>query len=145
MTEYSKAELAANLADWGRALADLTEEAAAVILPYLAHRTGRGPEGRRQPGHRGRRAGERLILRRLSELFPGVPAISEEYASEFGDARRHRPALLPGRPGGRHQGLRAGRSEFHGQYRPDRRWRPRGRRDLRPGDRRGLVHHGDGV
>jgi 3'(2'), 5'-bisphosphate nucleotidase len=84
MTEYSKAELAANLADWGRALADLTEEAAAVILPYWKTELAVAQKADASPVTEADRAGERLILRRLSELFPGVPAISEEYASEFG-------------------------------------------------------------
>jgi len=73
-----------SLAEWGRALARITEEAAAVILPFWKTELAVVQKADQSPVTEADRAGERLILRRLTEAFPGVPTISEEHASEFG-------------------------------------------------------------
>ena len=73
-----------NLADWGRALASITEEAAAVILPFWRTELAVAQKADESPVTEADRAGERLILARLAELYPEVPVISEEHASEFG-------------------------------------------------------------
>lgn len=73
-----------NLADWGRALAKITEEAAVVILPFWRTELAVVQKADESPVTEADRAGERLILQRLAELYPDVPVISEEYASEFG-------------------------------------------------------------
>lgn len=72
------------LADWGRALALICEEAAQVILPFWRTELDVVQKADASPVTEADRAGERLILQRLSEVFPGVPAVSEEFASEFG-------------------------------------------------------------
>ncbi|WP_297512422.1 3'(2'),5'-bisphosphate nucleotidase CysQ [uncultured Caulobacter sp.] len=72
------------LADWGRALADIAEDAAAVILPFWKTELAVAQKADESPVTEADRAGERLILRRLAERWPEVPVISEEYASEFG-------------------------------------------------------------
>jgi 3'(2'), 5'-bisphosphate nucleotidase len=73
-----------NLADWGRALARITEEAATVILPFWRTELAVAQKADESPVTEADRAGERLILQRLAEAFPGVTVISEEDASEFG-------------------------------------------------------------
>jgi 3'(2'), 5'-bisphosphate nucleotidase len=72
------------LADWGRALADICEEAATVILPFWRTELNVTQKADASPVTEADRAGERLILQRLSEVFPSVPTVSEEHASEFG-------------------------------------------------------------
>lgn len=72
------------LADWGRALAAITEEAALVILPFWKTELDVAQKADASPVTEADRAGERLILERLNEIFPGVPIVSEEDASEFG-------------------------------------------------------------
>ena len=81
MTETFEAE---NLADWGRTLAKITEEAAVIILPFWKTELAVAQKADESPVTEADRAGERLILQRLAEVFPGVTAISEEHASEFG-------------------------------------------------------------
>ncbi len=77
--------LAANdLADWGRQLALITEEAAKIILPFWRTELAVAQKADESPVTEADRAGERLILQRLSELYPDVLVISEEHASEFG-------------------------------------------------------------
>jgi len=73
-----------NDADLGRLLADIVEEAAALILPLW--RTGLIADAKADasPVTEADRRGEALILKRLGEVFPGMPIISEEDASEFG-------------------------------------------------------------
>ncbi len=75
---------AENLADWGRALAKITEEAAVVILPFWKTELAVAQKADESPVTEADRAGERLILQRLAELYPDVTVISEEHASEFG-------------------------------------------------------------
>jgi 3'(2'), 5'-bisphosphate nucleotidase len=68
----------------GRALAEITEEAAALILPLW--RTGLTVHAKadESPVTEADQRGETLILERLAQRFPGIPTISEEDASEFG-------------------------------------------------------------
>ena len=71
-------------ADIGRALADITEEAAALILPLWKSGLEVISKADESPVTEADRRGEKLILEHLERLFPGVPVISEEDASEFG-------------------------------------------------------------
>lgn len=70
--------------DIGAALADICEEASALILPLW--RTGLTvfSKADESPVTEADRRGETLILERLSAQFPDIPVISEEDASEFG-------------------------------------------------------------
>jgi 3'(2'), 5'-bisphosphate nucleotidase len=74
----------ANLADYGRDLATIVEAAAEVILPFWRTELDVVRKADESPVTEADRAGERLILARLAERFPEIPAISEEHASEFG-------------------------------------------------------------
>jgi 3'(2'), 5'-bisphosphate nucleotidase len=74
----------ANLADMGRDLAMIVEAAAEVILPFWRTELDVVRKADESPVTEADRAGERLILARLAERFPQIPAISEEHASEFG-------------------------------------------------------------
>lgn len=81
----SDKNLTANdLAEWGRALAKITEEAAVVILPFWRTELDVAQKADESPVTEADRAGERLILERLAALYPDIPVISEEDASEFG-------------------------------------------------------------
>lgn len=71
-------------ADIGLILADIVEEAAAVILPFWRSELEVTQKADESPVTEADRAGERLILMRLAERFPDIPVISEEHASEFG-------------------------------------------------------------
>ena len=73
-----------DLADWGRVLAKITEEAAVVILPFWRTELAVAQKADESPVTEADRAGERLILERLATLYPDIPVISEEDASEFG-------------------------------------------------------------
>lgn len=84
MSDMTETFAAENLADWGRVLAKITEEAAVVILPFWKTELAVAQKADESPVTEADRAGERLILQRLAEVFPGVTAISEEHASEFG-------------------------------------------------------------
>jgi 3'(2'), 5'-bisphosphate nucleotidase len=75
---------AKDLADWGPTLAKITEEAAMVILPFWRTELAVAQKADESPVTEADRAGERLILERLAQLYPDVPVISEEHASEFG-------------------------------------------------------------
>jgi 3'(2'), 5'-bisphosphate nucleotidase len=70
--------------DPGAALAEICEEAAALILPLWRTGLAVAQKADESPVTEADRQGEALILRRLGERFPGVPVISEEDASEFG-------------------------------------------------------------
>ncbi|HQR88409.1 MAG TPA: 3'(2'),5'-bisphosphate nucleotidase CysQ [Caulobacter sp.] len=72
------------LADWGRALAGICEEAASIILPFWRTELSVTRKADSSPVTEADQAGERLILQRLAEVFPDVPTVSEEHASEFG-------------------------------------------------------------
>ena len=71
-------------ADLGRILAEITEEAAALILPLWRSGLTVHTKGDESPVTEADRRGETLILERLAQRFPGVHVISEEDASEFG-------------------------------------------------------------
>jgi 3'(2'), 5'-bisphosphate nucleotidase len=71
-------------ADIGQVLADIVEEAAAVILPFWKSELEVVQKADASPVTEADRAGERLILQRLMERYPDIPVISEEYASEYG-------------------------------------------------------------
>jgi 3'(2'), 5'-bisphosphate nucleotidase len=73
-----------NLADMGRDLATIVEAASQVILPFWRTELDVVRKADESPVTEADRAGERLILARLAERFPEIPAISEEHASEFG-------------------------------------------------------------
>ena len=70
--------------DVGEILAGIVEAAAALVLPLW--RTGLQVHSKadESPVTEADRRGEALILEHLARLFPGVPVISEEDASEFG-------------------------------------------------------------
>ena len=71
-------------ADMGRILAEIVEEAAALILPLWRSGLTVDSKADMSPVTEADRQAELLILKRLGERFPGVPVISEEDASEFG-------------------------------------------------------------
>lgn len=73
-----------NLAEMGRDLATIVEAAAEIILPFWRTDLDVVRKADESPVTEADRAGERLILARLAERFPDIPAISEEHASEFG-------------------------------------------------------------
>jgi 3'(2'), 5'-bisphosphate nucleotidase len=70
--------------DIGEALAGVCEEAAALILPLWKSELEVFRKADESPVTEADRRGEALILERLNALFPGVPVVSEEDASEFG-------------------------------------------------------------
>ena len=72
----------------GEALADIVEEAGALILPLWRSGLQVDRKADATPVTEADRRGETLILARLAERFPGVPVISEEDASEFGTPDR---------------------------------------------------------
>lgn len=69
---------------FGERLADIAEEAAALILPYW--RAGGAVETKADdsPVTEADRAAERLILERLGKLYPGVQTVAEESACAEG-------------------------------------------------------------
>jgi 3'(2'), 5'-bisphosphate nucleotidase len=71
-------------ADLGRVLAEITEEAAALILPLWRSGLTVHAKADESPVTEADRRGEALILERLAQRFPGVTVVSEEDASEFG-------------------------------------------------------------
>ncbi|WP_374574002.1 3'(2'),5'-bisphosphate nucleotidase CysQ [Phenylobacterium sp.] len=70
--------------DVGAKLADITEEAARLILPLWRSGLEVSTKADKSPVTEADQRGEALILERLAEAFPGVPVVSEEDASEFG-------------------------------------------------------------
>jgi len=71
-------------ADIGADLADLAAEAGRLILPLWRTDLEVSAKADKSPVTEADRRGEALILEGLERRFPGVPVISEEYASEFG-------------------------------------------------------------
>src|ERR1700683_832245 len=65
-------------------LADLTAEAARLLLPRWRSELDVSAKADKSPVTEADRRGEALILKALARRFPGVPVISEEHASEFG-------------------------------------------------------------
>src|SRR5215469_15450713 len=70
--------------DIGEALADIVDAAAKLILPLWRTELEVSEKADQSPVTEADRRGEALILEGLARLFPGVPVISEEHASEFG-------------------------------------------------------------
>jgi len=70
--------------DIGAALADICEEAARLILPLWKSGLTVFSKSDESPVTEADRQGEALIVARLTALYPDVPVISEEDASEFG-------------------------------------------------------------
>jgi 3'(2'), 5'-bisphosphate nucleotidase len=70
--------------DIGAALAEICEEASLLILPLWRSDLTVFSKADESPVTEADRRGELLILERLSALFPEIPVISEEDASEFG-------------------------------------------------------------
>jgi 3'(2'), 5'-bisphosphate nucleotidase len=68
----------------GAILADIVEEAGRVVMPYWRSDLAVTHKADSSPVTEADRAGEVLIFQRLGELFPGIPIIAEEDASEFG-------------------------------------------------------------
>lgn len=71
-------------ADLGAALAEIVEEASALILPFWKSELTVIQKADESPVTEADRQGEILILKRLAERFPGLPVLSEEHAAEFG-------------------------------------------------------------
>ena len=70
--------------DIGQVLAGICEAAAELILPLWREGVEVLRKADESPVTEADRRGETLILEHLDRLFPGVPVISEEDASEFG-------------------------------------------------------------
>lgn len=70
--------------DVGLVLAEICEEAAALVLPLWKSGLEVMSKADESPVTVADQRGEKLILERLAQRFPGVPVISEEHASEFG-------------------------------------------------------------
>ena len=78
----------------GEVLADVVEAAGAEILPLWRSDLQVDRKADESPVTEADRRGEALILRRLRELFPDVPVVSEEDASEFGTPVRIGPRFF---------------------------------------------------
>lgn len=78
----------------GAKLADITEEAARLILPLWRSGLAVTTKADESPVTEADQRGEALILERLAEAFPGVPIVSEEDASEFGTPERIGPRFF---------------------------------------------------
>lgn len=70
--------------DIGEILADICEEAAALVLPLWRSELTVFSKADESPVTEADRRGEALIIERLAARFPDIPVISEEDASEFG-------------------------------------------------------------
>jgi 3'(2'), 5'-bisphosphate nucleotidase len=68
----------------GALLADITEEAARLILPLWRSGIAVDAKADKSPVTEADRRAETLILMRLARWYPDIPVISEEDASEFG-------------------------------------------------------------
>lgn len=68
----------------GAHLADIVEEASALVLPLWRSGLAVQTKADLSPVTVADQQAEILILSRLAAAFPGVPVISEEYAGEFG-------------------------------------------------------------
>ena len=78
----------------GSRLAEIAEAAGAVILPLWKSGCEVTAKADQSPVTEADRLGEALILRRLAELFPATPVVSEEDASEFGTPERIGPCFF---------------------------------------------------
>lgn len=81
-------------ADIGRALADIVEEAAALILPLWRSGLTVDSKADDSPVTEADRRGEALILERLAQRFPDIPVVSEEDASVSGAPERIGPRFF---------------------------------------------------
>jgi 3'(2'), 5'-bisphosphate nucleotidase len=81
-------------AELGRALAEITEEAAALILPLWRTGVTVHAKADQSPVTEADQRGEALILERLAQRFPAIPIISEEDAAEFGTPERIGPRFF---------------------------------------------------
>lgn len=70
--------------DIGAVLAGIVEEASAVIMPFWRGDFAVERKADFSPVTEADRAGEKLIVERLSVLFPHIPVIAEESSSQFG-------------------------------------------------------------
>ena len=70
--------------DIGAVLAGIVEEASTVIMPFWRGDLTVERKADFSPVTEADRAGEKLIVERLHALFPEVPVIAEESASQFG-------------------------------------------------------------
>lgn len=70
--------------DIGEILAEIVEEAGRLILPLWSAAIAVESKADNSPVTEADRQGEVLITRRLAELFPDVPIIAEEHASQYG-------------------------------------------------------------
>ncbi len=73
-----------NNADIGAVLAGIVEEASAVIMPFWRGEFVTERKADFSPVTEADRAGERVIVARLKELFPDIPVIAEESSADFG-------------------------------------------------------------
>lgn len=80
--------------DVGPILADVCEQASRLILPLWKSGLTVLTKADESPVTEADRRGEALIVERLAELFPGVPVISEEDASEFGTPEKIGPRFF---------------------------------------------------
>ncbi|MGH7024920.1 MAG: 3'(2'),5'-bisphosphate nucleotidase CysQ [Caulobacteraceae bacterium] len=80
--------------DLGALLADITEEAARLILPLWKSGCEVMAKADESPVTEADRRAETLILMRLSRWFPDTPVVSEEYSSEFGAPERIGPRFF---------------------------------------------------
>ncbi|MCR5877801.1 3'(2'),5'-bisphosphate nucleotidase CysQ [Phenylobacterium sp. J367] len=86
--------MAATDNDVGEALAGICEAAAALILPLWKSGVEVLTKADESPVTEADQRGEKLILEHLARLFPGVPVVSEEDASEFGTPDRIGPRFF---------------------------------------------------
>lgn len=68
----------------GAVLADIVEEAGALVLPLWRSGLAVQTKADLSPVTLADQQAEVLILERLASAFPGIPVVSEEYAAEFG-------------------------------------------------------------
>lgn len=80
--------------DVGPILADVCEQASRLILPLWKSGLTVLTKADESPVTEADRRGEALIIERLATLFPGVPVISEEDASEFGTPEQIGPQVF---------------------------------------------------
>ncbi len=80
--------------DIGQALADIVEEAGALILPLWRSGITVDHKADESPVTEADRRGEALILKRLAERYPDIPVISEEDASEGGTPEKIGPRFF---------------------------------------------------
>jgi 3'(2'), 5'-bisphosphate nucleotidase len=70
--------------DIGAVLADIVEEASAVIMPFWRGEFAMERKADFSPVTEADHAGEAVIVARLAELFPDIPVIAEESSAKYG-------------------------------------------------------------